>query len=125
VKIRVNTFWPAILGFILATLLFCLPGDRFSKAGWLEELELDKVVHVGLFAMLVFLWCVPLRSRIREVNRLSKMYIWITLSFVSYGVVIEFIQRDLIPYRSFDLFDIVADTIGCFTGWVAVKWFSR
>jgi len=121
VKIRINSFWPVIFGLVGATLLFCLPGDRFSKAGWLEELELDKVVHIGLFAILVFLWCLPVQTRITEPTRLSKMYIWITLSFVSYGVIIEFIQRDLIPYRSFDPFDIVADAIGCVIGWFAVR----
>jgi VanZ family protein len=121
VKIQIKSFWPAMFGLLVATLLFCLPGDRFSKASWLEELELDKVVHVGLFAMLVFLWCMPARARIRDVRRVNKMYIWITLSFVSYGIIIEFIQRDLIPYRSFDIFDIVADTTGCLIGWFVVR----
>lgn len=122
---QINSFWPAISGLVLSTLLFCLPGDKFSKAGWLEELELDKIVHVGLFAMLVFFWCLPAQSRIKELGRLHKMYIWITLTFIGYGVAIEFIQRDLIPYRSFDFFDIVADTVGCFMGWIAVKKLSK
>jgi VanZ family protein len=120
VKIQTRSFLPAIGGLIVATLLFCLPGDRLSKASWLENLQLDKVVHVGLFAMLVFLWCLPVRWRVRT-DRLSAMYGWITIAFVTYGIVIEFIQKDYIPYRSFDLFDIVADTIGCVIGWLTIK----
>jgi hypothetical protein len=121
VKIQTKSFVPAIGGLVVATLLFCLPGDRLSEAGWLEDLELDKVVHVGLFAMLVFLWCLPARWRVKDTDRLNSVYGWIAISFFAYGVIIEFVQRDLIPYRSFDLFDIVADTIGCFIGWIAIK----
>lgn len=121
-KIQTKSFVPALIGLIVATLLFCLPGDQFSKAGWLEELELDKVVHIGLFAMLVFLWCLPVRSRVEQ-PRLNKIYTAITLVFIGYGIAIEFVQRNLIPYRSFDFFDIVADAIGCVIGLLVIrKW---
>ncbi len=122
-KIQTKSFVPAICAFIVATLLFCLPGDRLSEAGWLEELELDKVVHVGLFAGLVFLWCLPLQSLIEKPERRKVIYGLIAIAFMAYGVAIEFIQRDLIPYRSFDVYDIVADTIGCAIGWITIrKW---
>ena len=119
-KIQTKSFAPALIGLIVATLLFCLPGNQFSKAGWLEELELDKVVHIGLFTMLVFLWCLPFRSRVKQ-QRLNKIYLTITLAFVGYGIVIEFVQRNLIPYRSFDFFDIVADTVGCVIGLIVIR----
>ena len=122
-KIQTKSFLPAAFAFVVATLLFCLPGDRLSEASWLEDLELDKVVHVGLFAVLVFLWCLPLQLLIKNTDRRNTIYGWITLGFIAYGVAIEFIQRDLIPYRSFDLYDIVADTIGCGVGWIVIrKW---
>ncbi len=120
-KIQTKSFVPAICAFIVATLLFCLPGDQLSEAGWLEELELDKVVHVGLFAGLVFLWCLPFQLLIKDVDRQKKIYALIAIGFMVYGVVIEFIQRDLIPYRSFDIYDIVADIIGCAIGWITIR----
>jgi VanZ family protein len=120
-KIRIRSFFPAICVLIIATLLFCLPGDQLSEAGWLEDLELDKVVHVGLFAMLVFLWCLPAKWRVKRISNVNTVYGWITILFIAYGVAIEFIQRYFIPYRSFDFFDIVADTVGCAIGWIAVK----
>jgi VanZ family protein len=49
------------------------------------------------------------------------VYLLITLVYIVYGIAIEFIQRDFIPHRSFDLFDIVADTLGCVVGWIVVK----
>ena len=120
-KIQIHSFWPAIAGLIIATLLFCLPGQEFPEAGWLDQIHFDKVVHVGLFAMLVILWSLPLRSRVGDQGKLSRMHLGITLAYILYGVAIEFIQRDFIPHRSFDVFDIVADAVGCVVGWIMVK----
>ena len=122
-KIQTKSYVPAVCAFIVATLLFCLPGDRLSEASWLEDLELDKLVHVGLFAGLVFLWGLPFQSLIEKAERRNLIYGLIALGFMAYGVAIEFIQRDFIPFRSFDLYDIVADTIGCVIGWITIrKW---
>ena len=123
VRIQTKSFLPAACAFIIATFLFCLPGDRLSEAGWLEELELDKVVHIGLFAGLVFLWGLPFQLLIENADRRNLIYGLITFGFIIYGVAIEFIQRDFIPFRSFDLYDIVADTVGCAIGWITIrKW---
>ena len=124
-KIQTKSFVPAICAFVVATLLFCLPGDQLSDASWLEELELDKVVHIGLFAGLVFLWCLPFQLLVENPRRRKIIYGWIALSFIAYGVAIEFIQRDFIPFRSFDLYDIVADTIGCAIGWITIRAWPR
>ncbi|WP_276373293.1 VanZ family protein [Chryseolinea sp. H1M3-3] len=117
-KIQIKSFWPAAFGLVVATLLFCLPGEEFPQAGWLENLQLDKIIHVGLFFMLVVLWCLPVQHRAQNKLRAS---LFITLAFIVYGIAIEFIQRDFIPHRSFDIFDIVADTLGCFLGWIVLK----
>lgn len=40
-----------------------------------------------------------------------------------YGVVMEFVQRNYIPNRSFDAWDIVADTAGSFIAFfILLKW---
>lgn len=120
-KIQINSFWPALTGFVIATLLFCLPGDEFPKTGWLDKIHFDKVVHIGLFALLVVLLSLPFRSRLKSPRRLNQLYGWIMIAYIVYGIAIEFIQRDFIPHRSFDVFDILADTIGCVTGYLVVK----
>lgn len=120
-KIQINSFWPAVVGFVIATLLFCLPGEEFPEAGWLDKIHFDKVVHIGLFAMLVVLLCLPFRSRLKSLRRLNQSYVWIMIGYIVYGIAIEFIQKDFIPHRSFDVFDIVADTVGCVTGYLVVR----
>src|SRR5688572_25256735 len=121
VKIKINSFWPAIAALIVTTFLFCLPGGEFPKATWLDKIHLDKFVHVGLFSVLVFLWILPPRSRTNDKPKVNRIYFWIIVVFVAYGVAIEFIQVNFIPHRSFDFFDIVADAVGCAFGGVAAK----
>jgi len=115
-KIRIKSFWPASIGLVLATTLFCLPGKEFPEQDWFEKILLDKWIHVGLFTVLVALWCLPLINRISEMSRLRNLFIWITVGFIGYGIVIEFIQGNFIPYRTFGIDDMVADAIGCGIG---------
>ncbi len=119
-EIQIKTYWPAILGLVTATILFCLPGEEFPEAGWLEDIQLDKIVHVGLFFTLVILWCLPSGARTSR-ERTNRVYIYITLAFLVYGIAIEFIQRNFVPHRSFDVFDIVADAVGCVVGFIVAK----
>ena len=119
-EIQIKTYWPAILGLVTATILFCLPGEEFPKGGWLEDIQLDKIVHVGLFFTLVILWCLPSGARTSR-ERTNRVYIYITLAFLVYGIAIEFIQRNFVPHRSFDVFDIVADAVGCVVGFIVAK----
>ncbi len=49
------------------------------------------------------------------------MHLWIALAFVFYGVFIEVIQLNFVPNRSFDFFDILANTVGCAFGGIVAK----
>lgn len=123
-KIVIKSFVPAVLALIVATLLFCLPGEEFPEAGWLQNLHLDKVVHVGLFTVLVAVWSLPFAARSDDKRKINQRFLLVTVCFVIYGIGIEFIQRDLIPHRSFEAMDIVADTIGCVVGTFIARWVS-
>src|SRR5688500_13928190 len=103
-------------------MLFCLPGEELPEASWLDHLHLDKFIHIGLFTMLVVLVCLPAGHRLTNKARTDTVYIWITSAFAIYGVAIEFIQINFIPLRSFDVYDIVADAVGCVIGFFFVRW---
>jgi VanZ family protein len=99
-----------------------MPGQEFPRINWLDNIHFDKVAHIGLFSVLVFLWALPPRSRLTDKEKINSMYLWIAIAFVVYGIAIEFIQLNFIAHRSFDFFDIVANAIGCaFGGFVASK----
>lgn len=120
-KIRITSFWPAVVALIVATFLFCLPGQEFPHINWLDKIHFDKIAHIGLFSVLVFLWILPPQSRINDKQKVKRMYLWIALAFVFYGICIEFIQLNFVPHRSFDVFDIVANTVGCAFGGIVAN----
>ena len=121
VRIRITSFWPAVVALIIITFLFCLPGNEFPRISFLDRIHFDKIVHIGLFSILVFLWILPPQSRISDKQKIKKVYLWIALAFVFYGIFIEVIQLNFVPNRSFDFVDILANTVGCAFGGIVAK----
>jgi hypothetical protein len=123
-RIRVKSFWPAVGMLILATVLFCIPGNTLPDEDWLGKISADKLIHVGLFAALVALWGLPFVARVHlDANSRSvkSILIWVVAVAVVYGIVIEIIQGAYIPNRSYSLADMVADAIGSVVGGLFVN----
>lgn len=95
---------------IFFTILFCLPGSAFPKDDWLSEVYFDKWVHIGIFTVLLFLWC-----RALSVKNVI-FYIILLISAIIYGFLIEFIQDRFVDNRSWEFGDVVADFIGSICG---------
>ena len=82
---------------------------------WEDLLSFDKVVHFFIFSVLVFLMIIGL-SKQYSFLVLRKNAVSISLGVgILYGLLIELIQY-LIPGRSFEITDILANTLGCFIG---------
>jgi VanZ family protein len=96
--------------FLIMTVLFFLPGSALPQENWLDVIHFDKWVHVGLFAALMFLW----RSAFDW--KLPGYTLVLLISALVYGLLVEVIQGNWIPNRSFDLFDVVADMTGSILG---------
>ncbi len=120
-KIKIITFWPGSIALTLSTIAFFIPGQELPKQEWLIDISIDKLVHVGLFAVLVVLWCLPVLARVERADKRTTILLWITLSFLFYGVLIEFIQGNFIEGRTFGVDDMIADGLGCLIGFLFVK----
>ena len=68
----------------------------------------DKVGHFIAYGGLMFWFC--------QLYRITPTRVAYALGFVAMGVVIEFLQRAT-GYRSFEVFDMVADALGVLLGW--------
>ncbi|MBK5278968.1 MAG: VanZ family protein [Bacteroidia bacterium] len=121
-RITIKSFWPAIIWFILSSIAFCLPGQTLPQNDWFAIIQLDKWIHIGLFTVMVFLWCLPLFHRPGIHLSFTKLFIGISIAFFGYGIVMELIQHFFIPNRAFDFGDIAADAIGCLLGFFFVRW---
>ena len=121
-KLKAVSFIPVIIWFILANILLLLPGKDIPDVSFLDEIYFDKWVHIGLFGGLTFLTAYPFI----KAGRLTKeLLIKIGISFIMYGILIEFIQKYFASDRSFDITDMIADAVGCLAGCIASNWVMR
>jgi hypothetical protein len=112
-KLRFVLFIPAIIWFLITTVLLIMPGSDLPKASFLDEIYFDKWVHIGLFGGLTFLTAYPF---IKGNIATRKLLIKIGTTFIIYGILMEFVQKYFASERSFDIFDMAADATGCFIG---------
>lgn len=108
----------AIGWFLLSLVLLCLPGSSLPKYPWLAAIHADKWVHTGLFGILCVLLCWSVVSEKKDGKTLQKYCVLVTIGGICYGIIMEFVQKYWIANRSFELWDIVADSAGCILGYV-------
>lgn len=104
---------PAVSWLIIVTILLCLPGSALPKENWFDKIWLDKWIHVVLFMVMVLLWC---RYASSSQGKNIRYFKQIAIYFLVYGIAMELVQEYLIPNRSFDLKDVLADGVGCGIG---------
>ena len=97
---------------IVTIILLCLPGSAIPSAGVFATEGIDKVVHTILFGGIVLLCGFNLYYRRNEKQKWRQIIVGLTLFSVGLGIGLEFLQRDYIPNRSFDEYDILADSTG-------------
>ena len=87
--------------------------QRLGLEEYLKDLEADKIVHVGLFFVLVALWgCAVAELKISYLSKFLS-FIIVAQTWFFYGIAMEFVQEYLQNGRSYDVKDMIADGIGC------------
>ena len=89
---------------------------------WWSYLPVDKVVHAVVFAGLMVLGASGRRGA--APRSLSAELRTLILGLSIYAVAIEVCQH-LLPWRSFEILDLVADGLGIVLGWLVVAWTLR
>ncbi len=114
-RIKPSIIFP-VTWLIISTLLLTIPGKAIPQENWLGKIWFDKWVHIGMFGIMVFLWCWAMQRMVLDNKKLKSVFVFITLLCLVYGIGMEFIQKYLVNNRSFDTGDIIADAVGCATG---------
>lgn len=107
-------FIPGFIFLAITIYLLCLPGNSsFPASWWFRKIpQFDKLVHIGMFGMLCFLFHLPAwKSNLQNKDR-QRWFWFISISFILYGTAMEFVQRELVVGRSFEEADILADAVG-------------
>ena len=123
--IKIIRFLPGTLAFILSLILLTLPGSAFPKEDFFDSVYLDKWIHVGMFGGLVLLWSIPFMQALLGLGKKRKTVLWIALTALTYGIVMEFVQKYFIPNRSFDVYDILADGVGSFIPFFLIRQMNK
>ena len=68
-------------------------------------------MHFGAYGLLMSLFC-----QVYDQSRTRLVY---AAGFIAMGIAIEYLQR-MTGYRSFDVFDMLANAVGVVLGWAMV-----
>lgn len=96
---------------ILIQVLLCLPGSTLPSGGVFNIPQLDKIIHSVLFGGFTGLWCYYYFLKGKSPGSLKTIFFIVYLLAITNGIILEYVQRDYIPNRSFDEADIIVDVI--------------
>lgn len=113
-----NRFLPAIGWFIISLIGLCLPGSQIPKFGWLAVIRADKLAHIFLFFTLCFLFNRALYTGAHSTEQRKQRFFLVMLGGIAYGTIMEFVQKYWVANRSFEGWDIVADSAGCLVAYI-------
>ncbi len=106
-------FIPGIAWFFLILILVCTPGKDLPRVGdWFSLLDVDKMIHAGIFGVLAFLFMYPFVKSSLPKKQQWYYCIKIAIATCIYGYITELLQKYFIPGRSYDIIDFTADSIG-------------
>ncbi len=125
-KLSFKSFGPAITWFVVVFILIILPEDNLpGKHSWLDITYLDKFVHIFMFALLTFLFLLPVAESSMFAKEKRFYFIRIGIAACIWGITTEFIQKFYVPTRSFDLLDWAADSLGVLIAIIYCRRFHR
>lgn len=121
-EIGLIKFMPGIAWFIFVLILTIIPGDDLPNNKWLSTINFDKMVHVGLWLVMVLLFCYPFKSLLQLTGKEKMRYfLWFAVLGSLWGLSVEFIQKFFVAGRSFDLFDWAGDSLGSVAAWLIAR----
>ena len=102
--------WAVLYFVVLAVLMWApLNGLGIALDSFVFGLRLDHLLHGLIFILCPFF--------LGDFLNWRKWHM--LLLAVVIGIFTEFVQY-LLPFRGFDVNDLVANTVGCFLGWLAI-----
>ncbi|MFC4218755.1 VanZ family protein [Flagellimonas marina] len=111
--------------FITTLSLFSF-SDMDLDTGKLNIPYADKMTHFVFYMVFTFLGCFFVRERTRGHLKLGKTIVYVLLSAIGYGILIEVLQYTLTDDRMAELGDVFANSLGAFVGIGLVQWlFSK
>jgi VanZ family protein len=106
-----------ILAFFWTLLIFYLCLDDSPSIPKINFQYKDKVVHFIFYFVFVYFWTKSLK------NKTFNFVIIILFLAIITGITIEFLQENFTNHRTFDWYDILANSVGAVASFIYVKKF--
>lgn len=110
----------------LVILVLCgMPGKDIPHISFLEIPNFDKLVHAGIFFVLILLIVrgFLLQTTFIKLRQSAKLIAFIIC--VVYGSLLEIMQGTLCQGRTADVFDFFADSFGAAAGLLLYNWIAK
>jgi VanZ family protein len=120
--------YPGILWIAVILVLTCIPGSFIPKVpDYLDLFKPDKLVHLFLFMILVFLL---LSGFLKQYPDFTSKHFFVLIALntgIFLGGATELLQASAwVTGRQCSVYDFIANVAGCFTGWgMFVIWKKR
>ncbi len=105
-------FIPGFAWFLIVAVLLFAPGNEFPSTKWFGDIQVDKLVHAGVFGIMGLLFMIPIGTSSIEKRKKLGYLIRIAIVISLWGLASEFIQKYWAIGRNFDLIDCLADSAG-------------
>jgi len=120
---RIIKYWKPILISLLILYASITTGEKFEKVHFIYIPYFDKIVHFFFYLLLSISLYASLK---RNTLIKKKTQVIITLIFVvSYGLIMEMLQYYLTTSRQAEIFDVLANTLGCISGILIFPIFTK
>src|SRR4051812_29676552 len=109
---RPISFLPAVAWFIVSAILLTLPASNLPHSSFFDIPYFDKYVHTGMFFLLTALFSLPFTTIKTAPLKVIASFNRIVIYVITYGILMEYVQKYMANGRSFDTNDIIFDVIG-------------
>jgi len=115
-------FTPAFYGWLLLITVLSLLSFPDDPDGGLDIPHMDKAVHFIFYFVAAILGSLYLREASKKTIALSRALIMSLAFTIIYGMILEVFQSTLTDYRSGELKDVLANSLGALCGVLLIKY---
>lgn len=114
-------YWKSVSWALIIAVLLFTPGNRLPRQHLFEFDQLDKIVHLFLFAVFEFI----LLYDFSMLNSIRGVVVGPTAIASSYAFFTEGVQYLFNIERTGSVYDLLADIVGCILGVILYRLFIR
>ncbi len=120
-----HNHWKSIIWAIFILVLCGMPGNQVNKVKFIEIPHFDKFVHFFLYFTFTLL-LISENNKQKHYRKVTVDAILIAATIsLSYGAIIEILQKFLFINRGADIWDMIANTLGFLVAVISYRQVNR